>query len=194
MVQYFTLRSDDSRWLGIVDWNLTNWHFMYLLIVKTSVRISSTPIATLMSCIVCKLMSSQVVQICSGLSRKLLLPGRSKRYLDSMKPCRDLHGKVVHFLFCTRDFLCSVVSTWSKKRKRIIRTAPSCNKWANAWTILRAGNGASGITSRKGLPVLMTFSTFSMTLANVDSGWSLSHSSICVKNLSSSSQFSSQGG
>ena len=45
----------------------------------------------------------------------------------------------------------------------IIRTVPSCSRCAKPWTILRAGNGESGMTSRNGFPVLITLSTFSIT-------------------------------
>ena len=55
--------SQIRRGRELSNWNLTNWHFIYLLIVRTSVKISSTPIATLISCIAWKWMLCQITNL-----------------------------------------------------------------------------------------------------------------------------------
>ena len=127
---------------------------------------------------------------------KFLLVSSAKGFVDSVEPSWHLHRKLIDILLCTCDCLQCIWIWWerNKRMKIVLRTIPSWRRNARPWTRLRAGNGESGISSKNGWNVVTAVFTFAMTLANVDSGCSASHSSICVKNLSSSSQFSSQGG
>jgi len=129
-------------------------------------------------------------KILSGLRSKFLPPSRSKGRLHRVDPGRHLHRKVINFLFCTPNFLRS--KSWVQRMTtRTVRTFPSFSRYSRPLTRLRARNGELGISSRKGSPISTTLDIFLMTFANVDSGCDLS---LCLKNLLSSSQSSSQGG